>query len=410
MAGSAPATAAAATPAPTAGPAVAVRVLPATAAFSAPVAVLDTGLVVGNQGPQGSAGDDGATVHGDGARPWVSLAGVTVPLGTGGAPYARATAAAGPAHVVGSVADVANPDLFTPMRAVRWRGARPVPVPSLDPVSAEAQAVNRAGDVLVGRQFGSSLTLAAADGTTTAVTGPGTYLTGYGVNAAREVLYVAATGGSAGRANFVVWRDGVATPLPGAASGPQQLRLCGSGITESGYVVRSFIDTSPTPPAYRVVLRGRSGADVVLSDPAVEQADVCGGSGRRVNEAGHVAGAVWPLPDGSGTTGPRRATLWRDGTAIDLGVLPGDASSRAMALNDRDDVVVQSTAADGAVRSFLWRAGVRVPLPAPAGYQRAVALDVNESGLVVGVAVRTADGTASGEPVSMRTVTWQVRG
>jgi len=395
---------AAATPAPAA--AVTVRVLPATAPFSAPIDVLDSGVIVGNQGDGGGAGDDDATVFA-GSRPWVALAGVTVPLGRAGAPYAQANAAAEPGIVAGAAADVAAPDVFTPRRALRWRGLRPETVPSPD-VSASAAAVNRAGDVLVDRFFGTQVHLVAADGTTTEVAGAfGTYLSGVSLNSRREALLFGATGGMASTGALTVWRNGVATVLPGMADARSGARLCRGGITESGYVARSYLDLSHL--RYQVVLRGRDDVDVALTDPATTDAEVaCGAGGDAVNEAGHVIGIV-RTRDAAGTT-TTRATLWRDGSAVDLGVLPGDVSSRALAVNDRDEVLVQSVAPGGALRSFLWRGGTATELPAPAGYQRYAATHLNNRGFVAGFAVRTADGTPGGEVAGTRAVTWYVGG
>jgi probable HAF family extracellular repeat protein len=67
-----------------------------------------------------------------------------------------------------------------------------------------------------------------------------------------------------------------------------------------------------------------------------------------INRHGVVVG--WAeLADG----GRFRAAWWAGGAAIDIGVLPGDVSSKAMAVNDRGQVIGQSIDADGTTHGFL---------------------------------------------------------
>nr|WP_052478656.1 hypothetical protein [Kibdelosporangium sp. MJ126-NF4]CEL19771.1 hypothetical protein [Kibdelosporangium sp. MJ126-NF4]CTQ96996.1 hypothetical protein [Kibdelosporangium sp. MJ126-NF4] len=93
---------------------------------------------------------------------------------------------------------------------------------------------------------------------------------------------------------------------------------------------------------------------------------------RAVNESGEVVG--WRLE-----AGVRKATLWRDGSLVDLGT---SGESEAVAVNDRGDVVGWQTI-DGQPHPFHWRAGVLIGLPTP-GDVPAKAAALNNAGVVVG--------------------------
>ena len=79
----------------------------------------------------------------------------------------------------------------------------------------------------------------------------------------------------------------------------------------------------------------------------------------------------------------RSAALWRDGGIIDLGTLPGDASSYATAINELGQVVGCSVNADNSVsRGFLWENGVMTALNAPG--KSLCPNDINNAGQIVG--------------------------
>jgi uncharacterized membrane protein len=89
-----------------------------------------------------------------------------------------------------------------------------------------------------------------------------------------------------------------------------------------------------------------------------------------------------------------RAVVWRGGR-ISLLPTPDGSSSFGYAVNRRGDVagaVFPSAGRPGPVRPVLWRRGVPVELAVPADADWAIARDVNDSGLVAGVAI-VADGS-----------------
>jgi probable HAF family extracellular repeat protein len=108
-----------------------------------------------------------------------------------------------------------------------------------------------------------------------------------------------------------------------------------------------------------------------------------------INERGEVAGTSYVREqDGSG--GATHAFLWRAGEMTDLGTLGGKWSV-ATALNDRGEVVGQSTTRSRAKHAFLWTAGKMIDLGARPGDDASSADAVNNRGQVVGRSERDYD-------------------
>jgi probable HAF family extracellular repeat protein len=108
-----------------------------------------------------------------------------------------------------------------------------------------------------------------------------------------------------------------------------------------------------------------------------------------INERGHVVG-------GSAAGG----FLWRRGAVTYLGHLPGHTGSWATDVNNRDEVVGNSYAADGTSHAFLWRRGVMTDLGVLPGGDNSYAKAINDRGDVVGFSASAAD---NGE---LRAVRW----
>jgi probable HAF family extracellular repeat protein len=109
-----------------------------------------------------------------------------------------------------------------------------------------------------------------------------------------------------------------------------------------------------------------------------------------INQRGEVVG--WS----DTAAGERHAFRWRRGTMTDLGTLPGDSLSLAYGINDRGQVVGQSSS--GPVR---WQRGAMTRLASPKGATYGAAFDINNRGDIVGYA-----GFPSGFSIN-RAVLWR---
>lgn len=99
-----------------------------------------------------------------------------------------------------------------------------------------------------------------------------------------------------------------------------------------------------------------------------------------INEAGWVVGhSSVSLPTGV----PFHATMWIDGTPIDLGTLPGGSLSEAHAINDKGHVAGYSYDRQDRVRATVWR-GAKVVNLGTLGGLHSVARALNGRGQVVG--------------------------
>jgi probable HAF family extracellular repeat protein len=125
--------------------------------------------------------------------------------------------------------------------------------------------------------------------------------------------------------------------------------------------------------------------------------------GLGLNAEGHVVGdsefaiptAATPAIGAATTAPPRHATLWRDGTMVDLGTL-GGPTSRTTAINDADHVAGAADTADGKLHAFLWKDGVMQDLGTLGGDQ-SWAIGINNHDQISGLST-TAPGQELGDP------------
>jgi probable HAF family extracellular repeat protein len=114
-------------------------------------------------------------------------------------------------------------------------------------------------------------------------------------------------------------------------------------------------------------------------------------NGQDINSSGVVAG----FSDLSHDTA-QHAVIWRNGKVYDLGTLPGDVSSGANGINNRDQVVGDSCDAEGNCAAFLWQNGTMTDLnallPPDSPLYLVDALDINDSGEIVGEAYQQSTG------------------
>ncbi len=119
--------------------------------------------------------------------------------------------------------------------------------------------------------------------------------------------------------------------------------------------------------------------------------DIGGGNGDwsisrafAINDRGQVVGD-FAQDAGRMAVYNRRAFLWERGVRLDLGTLPGHASSTALDINRSGQVVGWSGSADGSVsRAFLWENGAMRELGALPNDANSQALGINAAGQVVG--------------------------
>lgn len=109
-----------------------------------------------------------------------------------------------------------------------------------------------------------------------------------------------------------------------------------------------------------------------------------------INNLGHVVGVAQVAATEDGVP-VERAFLWDGERMRDLSPL-GSAQSQAHAINDRGQVVLTSTHAEGGREAFLWQQGRMLRLndllPKDAGWDLQEAWDINNRGQMVGVGAR----------------------
>ncbi len=231
-------------------------------------------------------------------------------------------------------------------------------VDTLEPVSGGFEFttptdINASGAVAGHSNYGEDFTWSVywnAGGKLTDLTpGDGRVSTTAGISDAGVVVYA-----ESGR--FYSWNAGTVTDLgsgnPGAVNGKGQIAGTFSGIF--GVWTNGVVTPLPVPS---------SGAAGNASD---------------INNNADVVGSAYYTD-----TKSYRAVIWRNGTIQQIGVLPGDVSSVANAINDAGQVVGYSVSSTGKWRAFLWENGVLRDLGFPAGSQ-SYAYGINNAGQIVG--------------------------
>jgi len=390
------------------GPAVTAILLPATGPRVVANDLSPLGVVAATSGPAVPDGGVADPLH-DGTVPvrLVPLPGsrylaqpLPLPAGGTGATIAGISDAGEVAGTVGFGTDGVR-------RPFRWSvtGLRSTALGD-GSVDRTASAVSPAGQVTIDTAnqvtFGGSVDIVQRDGVLTPVTGftGARGVVGSSVAGPDQALVSVIAGiGQGTTVQPVVWRAGVQQPLPVFASfffGP----ACASTMLADGSVAYSGLGRNPdgTFGEFAAIHRGGvPGTETDLPLPAGRLAALGCSLGRDVLAAdGTAAGQL--RTDASHAVS--EAIVWHGGGFTLPGLRAGEASSVAGAVAGGGRAVLAVTLADGSVRLYLWRDGVRTPLAIPAGWRLSNVVETNDRGDVLANLV-AADG------VTRRPAVWR---
>ena len=128
---------------------------------------------------------------------------------------------------------------------------------------------------------------------------------------------------------------------------------------------------APEPPRYTLVSLGTLGGETSKA--------------LAINERGEIVG------DSSRSDGSTHGFLWRNGKMADLGVLAGGDFSSAQGINDHGEIVGVSGIEGGPRSAVIWRNGLVRALGTLPGGRISIGLAINAGGTVVGVS-QSRDG------------------
>lgn len=282
--------------------------------FSTAIAINAAGDIVGRANT--GTGEDHAVL-------WHK--GTIIDLGTLGGTYAQANAI-NPAGLIVGRATTSSGSEF----AFLWDHGRMVNLgnPPGAPYSV-AIGINASGQIVAGTEWGLATW---QRGTWTVLPYPAGTTNCSGAvgidNAGRVVGYCSMTETSQTRS--FIWDGGVPTelaPLPGSND------VVVSAISPSGVAAGSFYTNS-------------GGGSFLWEHGTMTELHGIGPVA--INAAGQIAGSI------GGGNYNLHAALWRRGTTIDLGTLPGGTDSYANGINAPGQVVGAGTNASGAYHALLW--------------------------------------------------------
>ena len=161
-----------------------------------------------------------------------------------------------------------------------------------------------------------------------------------------------------------------------AANGLQKLPALSGTNSTSAYAINGAGQIAGVSGSHATLWSGKTATGSMAKDLGT-----LGGAwseAHGISSAGQVVGV-------SDTSSGPHAFLWKDGSPmVDLGVLPGDSSSRANRVNDQGAVVGASEGAGG-VRAFIWTSSAGMqPIDSLQGGHYTEAFGINNLGQVVG--------------------------
>jgi len=187
-----------------------------------------------------------------------------------------------------------------------------------------------------------------------------------------------AAGSRAGGA--FLWQDGKMHELvgPGGPGSPAGA----TGINDNGQIVGgAWSALGPRAAQYHAVLW----TDIKRSSWLPPLAGGEEGHGWDINDDGLVVGLA------QDANGIDRAVSWTDHQPVDLGAL-GGADAGASCVNAHGQVAGAARTPDAAVHACIWENGIVADLGTLPGSRHSRALDINDHGHVVGIAMAASPG------------------
>jgi probable HAF family extracellular repeat protein len=184
----------------------------------------------------------------------------------------------------------------------------------------------------------------------------------------------------------IVWKEGKIDRL--LAGFPGDTQGAGHSINDLGQAV-GWSGNCSGPPFFNHALLWDHGRTIDLGTLGGKS-----GQAYNINNHSEIVGFSRVA------AGPRHGFLWRKGSMIDVGVLPGDLSSEAAAVNNLGEIVGFSTDALGNERAFHWYRGAMMDLNTLAkGDSPLYLLEgdyINDRGQIVGIGLEAASGEIHG--------------
>jgi probable HAF family extracellular repeat protein len=171
-------------------------------------------------------------------------------------------------------------------------------------------------------------------------------------------------------------RNGIHAFLWTATNGLQKLPAISGTNSTSAYAINGAGQIAGVSGSHATLWNGNTATGNTIKDLGT-----LGGAwseAHGISSDGQVVGV-------SDTSSSPHAFLWKDGSPMeDLGVLPGDSTSRANHVNDQGEVVGASEG-PGSVRAFIWTSSAGMqPIGSLQGGHYTEAFGINNIGQVVG--------------------------
>ena len=172
----------------------------------------------------------------------------------------------------------------------------------------------------------------------------------------------------------VLWQNGALTQL--SLLGPSY-NARAFGINDQGVIVGSTRTSADLDQAFSE----QNGTTTLLGNLAgggAYNAAMLNSRAMAINDSDQIVGY------GLATGSVYHAILWQNGIVVDLGTLTGGTTSQANAINKAGAIVGFSTDANGVDQAVIWQNGTIQELPDLQSTGVSIAYGVNDAGIVVG--------------------------